>query len=185
VRATTVTVFTGAFFALIAALFAVGYVSWRRTRGIRRGRQATGAPPDSISARTSRWTWLAGWAGVTASGWGAVVGVTRPAGLGLLAGGVFVALAGAWARVRSIVADPIGLQVRAANGAEFSLAWSELLALRPPRTPLAGWRFHGRSASRTLMPSDLWGIEAVLELAVKRAGLKFSGRRWSAGPSRT
>jgi hypothetical protein len=170
-----------AFFALCAALGAVGVTSWRRTRGIRRGSPRGWAPPAAVSGRTSRLTWLAALAGAAGAAWGAVADGIGPTRLGLLAGGGFVAIAGSRSRIRQIAADQTGLTVRAARGPPFFLAWGDLSSLRPPRVPVGGWRFQGRSGSTTLMPSDLWGIERVLQFAIAAAGLRFDGRGWVAG----
>jgi hypothetical protein len=174
-----------AFFALSAALVAVGLVSWRRTRGTRRDGDTSRAPPDSPTTRTSRLTWLAAGAGVAATAWGAAIVVTSAVpGLGLLAGGAFVTLTGLQTRVTHIHADAMGMTIRYARSEPFHLAWRDFVSLRPPRTPFGGWRFEGRTRTRTLMPSDLWGKEGLLPLAVHTGGLRLDGRRWSAEPTR-
>jgi hypothetical protein len=180
-RAAGAMIFGGAFFLVSAALVAVGWVSWRRTEATRQGRTASRAPPDSISAATVPLTRLAALAGVAAAGWGAtIVTESVAAGLGLLAGSALITVTGFMARVIHLRADGHGMTVDHARLKSFDLRWGDLVALRPPISPLGGWHFQGRSGSKTLMPSDLWGVEIVVELAVKRAGLRYSGRRWSA-----
>jgi hypothetical protein len=162
-----------AFFALSAALVAVGLLSWRRTREVRRGGETSRSPPETISARTSRLTWLAAGAGLAATVWGGTIVFASVApGLGLIAGGAFVTVTGLLARVTYIQADGQGMTIRYARREPFDLAWKDLVSLRPPRTPLGGWRFQGRTGARTLMPSDLWGTEGLLPFAVHRAGLR-------------
>jgi hypothetical protein len=161
------------FFTSVAALLGVGVLSWRRTQGIRRCREASRAPPSSISARTSRLTWLASGAGLAATAWGAtIVDVNTVRGLGLLAGGALVTVSGLGGRVMHIQADDRGMTIRYARRMPFELAWPDLVSVHPPRTPLGGWRFHGRTGTRTLMPSDLWGMEGLLPLAMREAGLR-------------
>jgi hypothetical protein len=179
------TISATAFFALSAALVAVGLVSWRRTREVRRGGETSRSPPETISARTSRLTWLAAGAGLASTAWGATIVVTGATpGLGLLAGGALVTLTGLLARVTHIHADGQGMTIRYARREPFDLAWQDLVALTPPRTPLGGWRFQGRTATRTLMPSDLWGTEGLLPFAVHRAGLR-SAVEHDRSPTRT
>jgi hypothetical protein len=179
-----------AFFGLCAGVAGVGVASWRRTAALRRGSRSSRAPPQSVLGTSSRLTFLAASAGMAASLWGATLlawdGSTGP-GVALLVGGGFVAVAGSVARVTHLRADRLGVTVRYSRGKPFSVAWSDLLTLRPPRSPLGGWRFHGRSDARTLMPSDLWGKERLLWLAAEAAGLHYDGRSWrkeSAGTSR-
>jgi hypothetical protein len=169
-----------AFFGLSGVLLAVGLVSWRRTERMRRGRPLVRAPPGSGGpSSTSRLTWLAAWAGASATTWGiTVAGTHEGAGLALVAGGAFVAVTGARGRVTSIQADRDGLTVCSSGGRPFVLSWPDVEVVRPPRTPLGGWRVQGRIGARTLMPSDLWGSEAVLPLVTRSAGLRFDGHRW-------
>jgi hypothetical protein len=175
-------IYAASFFALGTALVAVGLASWRRTREIRMSEEASPAPPQPISARTSRLTWLAAEAGLAATLWGASILDTSTApGLGLLAGGTFVTMTGLLGRVTHIHADGHGMTIRYAGRGTFDLAWQDLTSLHPPRTPLGGWRFQGRTGTRTLMPSDLWGMEGLLRFAVREAGLRCGG---SAGPTR-
>jgi hypothetical protein len=172
-----------AFFGLTSVLLLIGVVSGLRTRGLRRGRPEGRAPPGSwVSSPTSRLTWVAAWAGASAAMWGVTVtGGNGLAGLALMVGGAFVVLTGARGRVTSIEADGEALTIRSARGRPFALAWADVVVLRPPRTPLGGWRVQGKTGARTLMPSDLWGSEAVLALVTRSAGLRFDGRRWLKG----
>jgi hypothetical protein len=102
-------------------------------------------------------------------------------GLTLLAGGAFVAVAGYRARVTDIEMPPAGLVIRYARRPAFTLMWSDFRSLRPPIIPLSGWRIEGAGLSTTLMPSDLWGHEWVLDAIIGAAGLRFDGGAWRGG----
>lgn len=165
-----------AFFLATAGLVLLGLVSWRRTARLRRGDLGGRAPPGPASISTSWVTRIAGWAGVAAFAWGASV---APFGLAMLAGGAFVAFTGFRSRVTRIETGPHGVTVAFALKPPFHLSWPDLVAVRPPRTPLGGWRLVGRGIGRTLMASDLWGHEDLLRVAVAAAGLDFGGGRWA------
>jgi hypothetical protein len=177
-----------AFFLLVSVLLGVGAVSWRRTSTLRRGSipQARD-PPGCASFSSSRTTLLAALAGISAAVWGGAIavwgGATRVALLfevvPLIGVGLFIAIAGAVARVTGFHLDQERLVVFFAGRPARSVAWSSLLALRPPAIPFGGWRLTDAGGSRsTLMPSDVLGHEEILELIVVHAGMKFDGRTW-------
>lgn len=172
---TLASVSAAVFFFWCAALALIGLVSWRRTAGLRRGYLGSRAPPTPASIPTSWVTHIAGLAGVAAFAWGVSL---APSGLVILAGGAFVAFAGFRSRVTRIETCPRGVTVAYALKRSFHLSWRDLVALRPPGTPVSGWRLLGRRGARTLMPSDLWGHEDLLRSAVAAAGLDFVGGRW-------
>lgn len=98
--------------------------------------------------------------------------------------GIFITVAGSVARVTGLCTDDDGLVVLFARRPPFRACWSELRALRPPGSPLGGWRLTGvRGGHSTLMPSDLFGHEEQLEAIVIRAALRFDGRIWSRDPA--
>src|SRR5205814_390852 len=72
-----------------------------------------------------------------------------------------------------------GMVIRYARSPPHAVPWAGFVALRPPRWPMGGWRLDASAGSRSLMPSDLWGNEDVLDAIVERAGLTFDGRSWS------
>jgi hypothetical protein len=178
-----------AFFLLVSALLGVGAVSWRRTRALRQGsiRQARD-PPGCASFSSSKTTFLAALAGISAAVWGGAIGVWGDASAvdlrlleaaSLIGVGLFVAIAGAVARVTGFHLDHERLLVFFAGRPARSVAWSSLLALRPPASPFGGWRLtDARGTRSTLMPSDVFGHEEVLELIVVQAGMRFDGRTW-------
>ncbi len=84
-------------------------------------------------------------------------------------------------RVTSIELGPGAMTVLYARSPPSRLPWSGLRALRPARWPLGGWRFVSNGHELTLMPTDLWGLELVLELVILTAGLRFDGRAWVQG----
>lgn len=92
--------------------------------------------------------------------------------------GAVVAVSGLTARVVAFEVEDAGLVVRYAARPSFELLWSDCVELRPPRTPLGGWRVIGVDRSRTLMPSDVLGNAWVLEAVVVRSGLLFRDRSW-------
>jgi hypothetical protein len=91
-------------------------------------------------------------------------------------GGAFVAVSGLAGRVTELDLSGSGLSVRYAGRKAFSTTWREVLALRSPRTPLAGWRIETARGRRTLMPSDIFGNEALLLVCVAWAELEFDRR---------
>jgi hypothetical protein len=98
----------------------------------------------------------------------------------LAATGAFIALAGWVARVTGLRADDDGLIILFARRPPFGVSWSEVRELKPPTSPVGGWRLtDARGVRSTLMPSDLFGHEELLETIVVRAGLQFDGRIWS------
>jgi hypothetical protein len=180
----------------IAGLAAVGLVSWARTRPLR-----TGHPPvpgtlraDGDGTRpTSRATLLAGAAGMALAITGLVallpgappvpfLGSSRLPAVLVVTGGGFVALTGLVWRVTSLATTPEDLSVGYAWRRPARIAWSGVERLRPPATPLGGWRILGQARHLTLMPSDMFGHEEVLGLLVRRAGLRFDGRAWVREP---
>jgi hypothetical protein len=92
---------------------------------------------------------------------------------------LFVAITGSVARVTGFHLGQEKLVVLFAGRPARSVAWSSLLALRPPASPFGGWRLTDARGTRwSLMPSDLFGHEEILELIVVRARLRFDGRAW-------
>jgi hypothetical protein len=179
----------GGFFLVVAALLAVDFVSWLRTRPLRRGAITQACdPPGNTSLVSSRTTLLATLAGMAAMASGGVVatasgGVAEGGpsfiGIPLVAVGLFIAVAGSVARVTGFRARDDGLVVVFARRPPFRAPWAEVLSLKPPASPLGGWRVaDARGARSTLMPSDLFGHEDLLVLIVRRAGLRFDGRLW-------
>jgi hypothetical protein len=171
----------------LAALFAafclglalVGAVAWNRTRAIRHG-SAGGAGPASARTSTSPATFLPALAGAAALAAGSAMVAARraaPLGIAVAGAGVFIAVSGLAGRVTELDLSESGLSIRYAGRTTFSSSWREVLALRSPRTPLAGWRLETACGRRTLMPSDIVGNEALLVLFVAWAGLEFDGRR--------
>lgn len=168
------------FFFLVAGLVAIDLVSWQRTRPVRLGTASSGAvEAESPSFRSSRSTQLAALAGLAASTWGATGARSVATALPIVAGGLFIAVAGSVARVTMIRVGQDELVVFYAGRPPRATRWTEIRGLRPPGTPVAAWRLtaDGRKGP-TLMPSDLFGHEEVLALIVDRSGLSFDGREW-------
>lgn len=175
---------TGA--ATVAALFATGVASWHRTSALRRGTgRASGSRTIHVPGahRTSRLTSLAAAAGAALLTVGIGQALVSPhrwvlAAVSLTAG-VFVARSGMHMRVTVIELGFHGMVIRYARSPPHPVPWIGLMALGPPRWPMGGWRLDASAGSRSLMPSDLWGNEEVLDAIVERAGLIFDGRSWS------
>jgi len=166
---------------LVTALVLVGLVSWKRTRSIRRGTIPFPADtPRAGSFKSSKTTLLAGLAGVSAIAWGVVAGGRGGIeALLLVASGTFIAVAGSVARVTGMLAGHEGILVHFAARSPFRARWGEIHGLRPPGTPVGGWRLAAAGETgTTLMPSDLFGHEELLAEIVARSGLSFDGRRW-------
>jgi hypothetical protein len=175
------------FLVVTAGLVALDLVSWHRIAPVRKGRiiRARDPPSDAFSFSCSRATFLPSVAGVAAMAWG--LAWIHPAGggaflLGLLqvAAGAFIVVAGLSGRVTGVRADRDGLVVTLARRPPFRASWDELQALVPPASPVGGWLLvdgHGKRSS--LMPSDVWGQEDLLERIVVSAALRFDGRGWS------
>jgi hypothetical protein len=124
---------------------------------------------------------LAGFAGLSLVAVGAL-GLRRglvPAA-GVMAPGMFIAVSGFAARVVALASTVEGLVIRYAARRPFLVPWSGCVELRPPRTPLGGWRLSTRRGSRTLMPTDVLGQERVLDALIMGSGLVFQGRSWRA-----
>jgi hypothetical protein len=98
----------------------------------------------------------------------------------LLGWGAFALSTGLARRVTTVRFDASELMVTYATGRSLRLRARDVRAVRPPRTPLSGWRLTGPIERRTLMPSDLLGHEAVLRDVVRAAGLAWNGREWRA-----
>jgi hypothetical protein len=164
---------------LVAALLTVNVVVWVRTSDMRSGRPQR-RPVLSGFFRTSRFTWLAGLAGVAVAAVGIGMLAERPGwlGLGVAGAGTFVAVAGLTARVSGLEVTDSGLTVHYAARRPFSLSWTECRELRAPRTQLGAWRVTGFERSITLMPSDVLGLEWILRATVVRAGLHFEDEAW-------
>ena len=137
-------------------------------------------------------TLLAALAGISAAVWGGVISVwggATPVDLrlfeaaSLIGVGLFVAIAGSVARVTGFHLDQERLVVFFAGRPARSVAWSSLLALGPPASPFGGWRLtDARGTSSTLMPSDVFGHEEILELIVVHGAMRFDGRTWKRTP---
>jgi hypothetical protein len=163
----------------VAALAGIGIVSWRRTSALRRGiRPAPGDVRPPAGGRTSPATSLAGAAGVI------VAALTLSAGappwltaVGLAWAGTIAVGGFAW-RVTRVEATATALRIHVAARPPFEATWDDVRTVRPPRTPLDGWRFETAVGARTLMPSDLLHHERVLAVALASSGLRFAGRRW-------
>jgi hypothetical protein len=112
--------------------------------------------------------------------WGllSVAGVGRVAFAAALAG-AGIATSGIRSRVTRLEVRDRGMVVHRAFRPPIAVPWESVERVRPPRTPVGGWRVDAGRRSMTLMPSDILGHEAVLDLAVERAGLWFGGRSWS------
>ena len=87
-------------------------------------------------------------------------------------------MSGVRSRVTGLAVGPDALVVSYAARPPFAIAWSDFVALRPPRWPLAGWGLVGAGTRRTLMPSDVLGQERALESIVGFADFVFDGRNW-------
>ncbi len=163
---------------IVALLLALSVASWNRTRSLRRG-----CPPSAAALhdrlRTSPLTGLAACAGVLvfAAGITAIPGGTLIS-VPLVVAGAFISVTGFFARVTSIELSPDGLTIRYRRIPAFTLRWHECLTLRPPLTPVGGWRLEAATGRKTLMPSDLWGHERVLDAVVANAHLHYSGNAW-------
>ena len=175
------------FVASLVALSATNLVVWRRTAGRRRGRSPPPWPPSagSLLAVSSRATWLPGMAGLGAAGAGLLL-LERSSiiGVPLAAWGRFIAVTGFGWRVTGLEIADTGLTVRFGHRPSFTLAWADCTELQPPRTPFGGWKTSGRGSSATLMPSDLVGVEWVLDGAVRNSGLQFGDGSWRRSPGR-
>jgi len=100
-----------------------------------------------------------------------------------MAPGAFVAVTGFAARVVALESTGRGLVIRYAARRSFFVPWSGCVELRPPRTPLGGWRVSARGGSRTLMPTDVLGHERMLAALVTGSELVFQGGAWRARPA--
>lgn len=164
-------------------LLAVGLASWRRTRALRTGSVPLVVPVRALGGRSSPTTHLAAMGGlfVTALAARRILAGAKPVGpwVALAAIGCFVLYSAVRSRVRSIAASADGITIRYARGRSTTMAWSDCRGLRPPRTPMGGWRLARPSGVVTLMPSDLLGLEAVLASVVVLGGLAHESGRWS------
>lgn len=172
-----------AFASAVAAVAAVGCGSWIRTGPLRRGharapdmRRRAG---EGVRA-SSPTTWLAAASGVAAA-IAAVLATGRPVPLrvAVLAAGAAIGWSGIRSRVTGLDVRLDALIVRRALRPPVVLPWDRIRSIRPPASPIGGWRLGTAGASIVLMPSDVRGNEDVLALAVRRAGLRFDGRAWS------
>lgn len=174
--------------ASFAGLILVGASSFRRTRGLRLGREAAvdGAsprrvppPPGPVRLASSPTTFLAAGAGLSALATSALAGGTAPAvraGLAI-AGGVAL-VEGLRGRVTGLTRRRASLLVRYAGRRPFPIRVRDLVEVRPPRWPLGGWRVRTSAGARTLMPSDLLGHEVVLGALIAAAALRFDRGAW-------
>lgn len=164
---------------MYAVLLALGLASWRRTRRLRGGMPVLFASRIRIAARSSPATWLAACTGASIWVWGAL-SIAEGLRLGWLPliGGALVSVSGFRRRVTAVAADDRGLTIRYQAAMPFTASWTACQGLRPPRSPLGGWRIQAGGAATTLMPSDLWGHEELLDAVVDSALLRFDGRAW-------
>ncbi len=166
-----------------AGLLAVGLASWRRTRALRTGSVPLLVPVRPFDGRSSPTTHLAAMGGLLLTALAArrVAAGTNPVApwVALTATGCFVLLSAVRSRVRSIAVSSDGISIGYASGRSTNIAWSDCRGLRPPRTPIGGWRLARPSGVVTLMPSDLLGLEAALASVVVLGGLAREGGRWS------
>jgi len=113
----------------------------------------------------------------------AIRGRALPVSVVAALAGSFVVVTGFLARVTRIDADLHGLAIRYAARPPVRLPWPTVLALRGPSTVLGGWRVEaGSGRGRTLMPSDLLGLEQFLWVTIQLSWLRFDCRRWSSDP---
>jgi hypothetical protein len=119
-------------------------------------------------------TLIPGWCGVAVCAVGAFGAESRliPIALGstLAGAGCFVAVSGFRRRVVAVEVGSDGIAVRHRSGDPFRTRWAEIDELRSPRWPMGGWTIVAGGRRCTLMPSDLWGKEAMLELVAEAAG---------------
>lgn len=166
-----------------AGLCGVGVLCWWRTAPLRRGRTDGKVGPPHGRLASSPSTWLAAASGASFLAWGASSLHRSPALGGVAAlSGAFVTVSGIRSRVVAIEVGTDRLIVRRAFRAPLEVAWDRLAEIRAPATPIGGWRFLAEGCPVTLMPSDLLLNEAVIRLAIDRAGLRPEGRRWIRPP---
>jgi len=119
-------------------------------------------------------TLVPGWCGVAlcaGGGFGTASGLFSLAlGSALAGAGFFVAASGFRRRVVAIEVGGDGVEVRHRWWRPFSAPWAAIEELRSPRWPLGGWTIVAGGRRCTLMPSDLWGKEAVLAQVAEAAG---------------
>jgi hypothetical protein len=173
--------------ASVVALFAIDSVSWARTSSLRDGARLspwTAHLTHRRVHRTSALTLLPALAGATLGLAGVASLAFRPraarspvAAL-CIAAGVLVTEVAVRKRVTSIELGSGEMAVLYARSPPRRLPWSGWRAVRPPRWPLGGWRLVSNGHGVTLMPTDLWGLERILERAILTAGLRFDGRDW-------
>jgi hypothetical protein len=162
------------------SLVAVDIASFARNRPLRTGSippSPSRFAPERVTVRSSGTTHLAWVTGalLTLIGW--LHGAHARVALALIAAGGLVAITGWFGRVSGFELSPNALTVRYVARRPFDMAWADCRALRPPRAPPSGWRIETPAGARTLMPSDVLGREALLELIVRRAGMRYEGRR--------
>ncbi|HXY73607.1 MAG TPA: hypothetical protein VEM41_13800 [Actinomycetota bacterium] len=71
-----------------------------------------------------------------------------------------------------------GLEIERAAAPRRVAPWTGIRELRPPRTPLSGWRIRSDTGVISLMPSDLLGGEDALPEIVRQSALEFRDGRW-------
>jgi hypothetical protein len=163
------------------ALGVVDALSWKRTHRIRAGGlPSQAAPSPTTFRRASSTTFLASGCGFTLL----LTAITHDGGLRwpavpLAAVGLLVVVTGWVWRVSGYDSRPNYLVIRCAAAAPWTMAWRDCRELRPPRCFLTGWRMtSSRGGRRSLMPSDVFGNEWVLDAIVQLGGLSFDGRTW-------
>jgi hypothetical protein len=179
--------FPGSFVCCVGILVTLGSLSWRRSHGLRMGRPirepGSARPGPAAELRpASGWTYVAGASGLAAAGcaiaWIAGGDVAR---LAVGGAGCLIAVSGFRSRVRALGLRGPDLVVLRAGRPPFVVALEAVTALEPPRTPLGGWTVRAGARRITLMPSDLWGNEDVLDLLAGAIRFDPGGRWWVRG----
>ena len=179
VRSVLLVSLASGFLAACLALAAIDLVSWRRTASLRSGQPSFTKSSPRGRLRSSSATFLAALGGTLALAWGVgALAARRLEATPFLLAGAFVVATGLTSRVTGIDVDGAGLRIRYAAKRSHFVPWASLRSLYPPRTPLGSWRVDSGSNSVSLMPSDLFGHERVLDVAVILAALAFDGHAW-------
>jgi len=93
-------------------------------------------------------------------------------------GSAVAATDGVVSRVAAVGLSPGAFEVERAVARDQVARWTDVRELRPPRTPLSGWRILSTTGRISLMPSDLFGAENALGEIVRRSSLEFRLGRW-------
>jgi hypothetical protein len=95
--------------------------------------------------------------------------------------GCLIAVSGFRSRVRALGVRGPDLVVLRAGRPPFVLAMEAVTTLQPPRMPLGGWTVRAGARRITLMPSDLWGNEDVLDVLAGAIRFDPGRQRWVRG----